>query len=799
MLPSRSPEAIKEKFRRWDRNGDGVISRAELGHVLGGLGMQEEEIDMIFRAADVKENGVIEYDEFVEWLYELEPDPGERSFRLTNNSISTSHMASAVHPGSLGVVLFRGRNVPKLDWFSESDPYVIIEVSAADGTCLAYERSHCVTDDPNPVWNQVLSLPPARGSRRTKRKGVPPACWDPRATMVNLRVIDQDLFFDDFAGHCTLPLLDFIEKAPLRLKIWDKAGEAVLASSPPYMPCEVALAVVAETLPTEWPRPEPPKMESYPFHVFMMTRGTRGDVQPFVALARGMAEERGWLVTICTELRWKSFVKANAKVSRGRIRFRPSGGDTEARMDSWIGKLVLESRSDLMQMVVMACSEAEFFGSATVFLAHVLEMEDEGPRPVDLLVFGLTVARVAALVSELCDKALIGFILQPSIIPSSDEEWSAVQPVRRNQEAGSGGRKFTSHSALRFVKGFVEESGFARYNLDHLRKSFGLEVTDTWDTLKRMKVPLVIPMREGTFPRPSDWWDSIDLTDFIFLRGGAAAPGALAEPLAGFVAAARAAGAKLGLMTFSSMPVPRRLVVACCVRMVEECSHNLRLIFVGRLQGNNTVPGELALRADALKAEHRLCEVERADFGALFREMDCFVVHGGLGTTVEALRRKKPVCVTGPLLMDQRFWGNVCYQKGVGPEPVVIEDFGRTCVAFADGALDPADPQGWQANAREQFWGEDSDDGVHANVEHFARLAGQNLATMSTKDLSAMLLPLREASSSFNATSGTTLGTSGASHWREQLALGVALAAAESVPEEEGWRERDEEDMLAHR
>ena len=31
--------------------------------------------------------------------------------------------------------------------------------------------------------------------------------------------------------------------------------------------------------------------------VFMMTRGTRGDVQPFVALARGLAEELGWLAT----------------------------------------------------------------------------------------------------------------------------------------------------------------------------------------------------------------------------------------------------------------------------------------------------------------------------------------------------------------------------------------------------------------------------------------------------------------------------------------------------------------------
>ena len=42
--------------------------------------------------------------------------------------------------------------------------------------------------------------------------------------------------------------------------------------------------------------------------VFMMTRGTRGDVQPFVALARGLAEELGWLATwqVTTVFRWEA-------------------------------------------------------------------------------------------------------------------------------------------------------------------------------------------------------------------------------------------------------------------------------------------------------------------------------------------------------------------------------------------------------------------------------------------------------------------------------------------------------------
>ena len=65
----------------------------------------------------------------------------------------------------------------------------------------------------------------------------------------------------------------------------------------------------------------------------------------------------------------------------------------------------------------------------------------------------------------------------------------------------------------------------------------------------------------------------------------------------------------------------------------------------------------------------------QADFGLLFPRMDAFVVHGGLGTTVEAMRMRKPVAVTGILLFDQRFWGQVVYEKGIGPKPVHVSRF----------------------------------------------------------------------------------------------------------------------------
>lgn len=55
--------------------------------------------------------------------------------------------------------------------------------------------------------------------------------------------------------------------------------------------------------------------------------------------------------------------------------------------------------------------------------------------------------------------------------------------------------------------------------------------------------------------------------------------------------------------------------------------------------------------------------------------MDTIIVHGGLGTTAEALRVGVPVIITGVLLMDQRFWGKRVNDLGVGPEPTHISSF----------------------------------------------------------------------------------------------------------------------------
>jgi len=61
----------KEIFQRWDVHGSGVITRKRLTELLtevAGKSVTEEEIERCIGEADKNKNGIIEYNEFIEWL-----------------------------------------------------------------------------------------------------------------------------------------------------------------------------------------------------------------------------------------------------------------------------------------------------------------------------------------------------------------------------------------------------------------------------------------------------------------------------------------------------------------------------------------------------------------------------------------------------------------------------------------------------------------------------------------------------------------------------------------------------------
>ncbi|XP_008197239.1 neo-calmodulin isoform X2 [Tribolium castaneum] len=63
-------EELKEAFRVFDKNNDGLISSNELRHVMTSLGerLSEEEVDDMIKEADLDGDGQVNYEEFVNIL-----------------------------------------------------------------------------------------------------------------------------------------------------------------------------------------------------------------------------------------------------------------------------------------------------------------------------------------------------------------------------------------------------------------------------------------------------------------------------------------------------------------------------------------------------------------------------------------------------------------------------------------------------------------------------------------------------------------------------------------------------------
>jgi len=184
-----------------------------------------------------------------------------------------------------------------------------------------------------------------------------------------------------FIGHAKMKVRDLIKRPRRTLLVQNENGDAVVRVDesldfPHLRPCELVVEIdqPESSLPYDWPVPVESKydMRQYKKHVLLMTRGTRGDVQPFVALARGLAEKYGWMVTIQTELTFKDFIQGKTNdLSQGIVRFAPSGGDTERRIERPEAQWMMSTKFEAFQVLMMAASEANFYGSLPVYVNHV--------------------------------------------------------------------------------------------------------------------------------------------------------------------------------------------------------------------------------------------------------------------------------------------------------------------------------------------------------------------------------------------------------------------------------------------
>jgi len=373
-------------------------------------------------------------------------------------------------------------------------------------------------------------------------------------------------------------------------------------------------------------------------NILILTVGTRGDVQPYVALGKGLAED-GHLVTIGTCVYFESFVRDHG------LRYAYINNDLIDLLHSEEGVMAMDSMSNLFEVIRVGVKLIP--RTRTMAIRQISDTwESTRKAKPDLILFHPKAGGAREFSERLNIPCMLAFYL-PMYVPTGDVPAIFFPKLR----IGRWYNKFTYR--------FIESATWwgTRKNLNQWRTSNGLAARRGNRFLRTSTgevIPAIHAYSESVIPRPSDWPKSATITGYWFLdRQNDWQP---SEELRRFLAD----GAPPVYFGFGSIfgrdPARVTRIVLEAVRTT-----GVRAILARGWGGLDA--GELELPENVFK-------IENAPHDWLFPQMSAVVHHGGCGTTAAGLRAGRPTIIC-PFFADQPFWGARVHELGVGPKPIL--------------------------------------------------------------------------------------------------------------------------------
>ena len=361
-----------------------------------------------------------------------------------------------------------------------------------------------------------------------------------------------------------------------------------------------------------------------------LTIGSRGDVQPYIALCKGFLKE-GHKPKIATHSEFEPWVRKHG------IDFAPVDGDPAELM-----RICVENGMFTYSFLKEASSK--FRG----WIDNLLSSAWESCQDCDLLI-----ESPSAMAGIHIAEALRIPYFRAFTMP-----WSRTRAYPHAfavPEQRMGG-------AYNYITYVMFDAVFWRAiagQVNRWRKNdLGLKAT-TLDKMQPNKVPFLYNYSPSVVPPPLDYPDWIRVTGYWILEEGSNWIPPL--ELSNFIHQARADGKKIVYIGFGSIVVSdpaalTRTVVESVLKADVRCI--LSKGWSDRLGDPASVKSEIPLPPE-------IFQIQAAPHDWLFSQIDAAVHHGGAGTTGASLRAGVPTIVK-PFFGDQFFFGSRVEDLGVG-------------------------------------------------------------------------------------------------------------------------------------
>ncbi len=364
--------------------------------------------------------------------------------------------------------------------------------------------------------------------------------------------------------------------------------------------------------------------------ILLVGFGTRGDVQPLLALGKGL-QEAGYTITLAAGSNFRELVE-NAGLDYALIRTDMQalmssdsgkewveGGNNQLKQARTMRKMILEAGAEVGQDLLNAAQDADVLvsGLPSFGMLHAIA-QHQNKQHITILFAPLTPTREHAAT------------IQP-MIPRTD--------TFLNRLSGSIGQYFT-HWIMRDAT-------------NEFRASLGLPPLTfrEYAAAYNQRLPVIYGLSPLVLPKAEDWGEQITVTGYWFYD--APADWQPSPALADFLRAGEApVYIGFGSMTSSAPEKTARIMIEALQQTGKR-----GIIHSGWAGLNNSdLPDDMHL-------------LDYAPHDWLFPQMAAVIHHGGAGTTAAALRAGVPSAVV-PHMSDQPYWGRRVHELGVGTAPI---------------------------------------------------------------------------------------------------------------------------------